>query len=149
MNKELTNDNKVLATVQDILVLVKNFSTKFDKELGSVRKDVGSIHKDIGSIRKEMADMRKETEKGFSDVRKEFSAVRSEAADTALSIRAEMQVGFMEIKEKMTTKEELATTKNELLTHIDQFVVLHKKVDDEVVSLHLRCGRIEHAVEIN
>lgn len=135
MNKEPIDNNEVLATVQDILVVVKNFSIKFNKELGFVRKDVSSI-------RKEMSDMRKE-------LTKEFSAVRGEAADTALSIRAEMQIGFMEMKETMATKEELATTKNEVLNHIDQFVVLHKKVESEVTSLHLRCGRIEHAAEIN
>jgi hypothetical protein len=75
----------------------------------------------------------------FADVRSEISDVRSEISD----VRFDMTSGFANIRSEMATKHDLADTKNELITEIDRFVVLHQTLDVELASLRSRCERME------
>jgi hypothetical protein len=69
----------------------------------------------------------------------QFADVRSEISD----VRFDMTSGFANIRSEMATKHDLADTKNELITEIDRFVVLHQTLDVELASLRSRCERME------
>ncbi len=43
----------------------------------------------------------------------------------------------------LVTKEELRTTRNELMNHIDGFVKLHETLDVELAALRIKCTRLE------
>jgi hypothetical protein len=79
-----------------------------------------------GHVDAQLADVRSEMKAGFADVRSEmnsgFAGVRSEIA---------------------VVRHDLADTKNELITEIDRFVVLHQTLDVELASLRSRCERME------
>lgn len=45
--------------------------------------------------------------------------------------------------ERFATKQEVETLKSDLITHIDGFVVLHKTLDLEFVSLRAKYQRLE------
>lgn len=55
------------------------------------------------------------------------------------------------LKERMVTRDEfqqtLLETKTEIMTHVDGFVVLHQKLDTELVALRAKYDRLEGFVK--
>ncbi len=55
------------------------------------------------------------------------------------------------LKDNMASKQDLETriteAKSELMTHIDSFVVLHQKLDTELVALRSKYDRLEQHVQ--
>ena len=55
------------------------------------------------------------------------------------------------LKENMVSKEEfesrLTETKSEITTHIDSFVVLHQKLDTELVALRAKYDRLSDQLQ--
>ena len=47
------------------------------------------------------------------------------------------------LREKVATKDELRTVKNELVNHIDGFAKKHESFDHELVAMRVRVNRIE------
>jgi hypothetical protein len=59
-------------------------------------------------------------------------------------VRSEMNSGFAGVQSEIAVvRHDLADTKNELITEIDRFVVLHQTLDVELTSLRSCCERKE------
>ena len=115
-------------TMYDVLEAVQNLSTHMDGEFASVRSDIGVIRSDIGVIQSDV-----------DTVKTDQRGVRNELAD--------IQFGLVEVRNEMVTKtelnEQLTVLKSEISTEIDRFVVVHTRLDHELMAQRSRFNRIE------
>ena len=59
-----------------------------------------------------------------------------------------MEGRFMHLEEQMTTKEDLTTAKTEIMTHVDDFITLHRKLETELVALQSKYTRLESQIQL-
>jgi hypothetical protein len=74
----------------------------------------------------------------------QLAGVQSEMKAGFAGVRSEMNSGFADVRSEIAVvKRDLAHAKNELITEIDRFVVLHQTLDVELTSLRSCCERKE------
>lgn len=80
-------------------------------------------------------------ESTIQDVMEAVQGLSSHIDGEFANARLEMAAGFERMENRFDEK--LALQKNDIITEIDRFVVLHQTLDIELVSLRSRCQRME------
>ncbi len=96
-------------------------------------------------------------QRGFQDVREQQNALRTDLVavmDTKLTVLRTDLVGVMDTKLDLlgdrltaTLEQRLAEKTSEVITHVDAFASLHKKLDQELTALRGKYDRLEGALQ--
>ena len=64
-----------------------------------------------------------------------------------LATKTDLAIVKNYLEEKMMTKEDLTSAKTEIMTHVDDFITLHRKLETELVSLQSKYKRLEEQLQ--
>ncbi len=76
---------------------------------------------------------------------KDNAVTKSELNDRVVELKVDL---IQWVKENAVTKEELEKAKSEIITHVDSFVQLHQKLDQELAALRGKYDRLEEMVKM-
>ncbi len=84
-------------------------------------------------------------EPSIQDVLDAVSGLSTHMDSEFANVRTEMATGLHSVKSEIDeVKTDLQHVKNDVITEIDRFVVLHQSLDVELVSLRSRQNRQDH-----
>jgi len=151
--KQTKTDAKidVLGTKVDVLTTdVSRLSGNVDKitkDVDRVTKNVDKLSKDVGQLTETVDKLSVNVDKLTNDVDKLTENVQ-DILVAVNHLSTHMDSEFVNVRgEIREVKDDLSTTKNEVIGEIDRFVVLHQTLDVELVSLRSRQDRQDHFLQ--
>ncbi|MBI4281302.1 hypothetical protein HY625_00605 [Candidatus Uhrbacteria bacterium] len=108
------------------------------------QKTLNDILETVAFIKDNAAS--KEDLKGFA-TKEDLKGLATKEDLKGFATKADFMMVKNDLEERMATKEDLTTAKTEIMTHVDDFITLHRKLETELVSLQSKYKRLEEQLQ--